>query len=151
MSIQSEEEFIQLVQRAEQEASSNPKGYTTKLALFAVLGYAVIFLVLFTLLGLAGGLAAMAFFSTGLFLLLLKKKLIFAVLIGIWVLLRALWVRFTPPEGYVLKRSEFPQLFAELDELTKQLDALKIHEVILDRNLNASGRSTSPSWRSRLA
>lgn len=57
---------------------------------------------------------------------------------GIWILLRALWVKFTPPQGYSLKRRQFPQLFAELDKLSKQLDSLRIHEVILDRNLNAS-------------
>jgi Zn-dependent protease with chaperone function len=138
MSINNEEDFIDLVRKAEHDAESNPRFYTTKLALFALLGYVVIFLVLFALIGLAGGLVASAFFSTGLFILLLKKKLIIMVGAGIWVLLRALWVRFTPPEGYSLKRKQFPQLFAEVDQLSKQLNSLKIHEVILDQNLNAS-------------
>lgn len=138
MTIKTEEDFINLVKKVEQEAEANPKAYTTKLALFALLGYLIIFLVLIALLGLAGGLVATAFLSTGLFLLLLKKKLIFAVGLGIWVLLRALWVKFTPPQGYTLKRKEFPELFVELDTLSKQLKSLKIHEVILDRNLNAA-------------
>jgi Zn-dependent protease with chaperone function len=138
MSIDSEQDFIDLVRKAEHDAEANPRAYTTRLAFFAVLGYLVIFLVLFSLVGLAGGLIATAFVSTSLFILLLKKKLIIAVGAGIWVLLRALWVRFTPPEGYALKRAQFPQLFAELDALSKQLDSLTIHEVILDRNLNAS-------------
>ncbi len=138
MSVNTEDEFIHLIRQAEREAELNPRSYTTKLALFAILGYAFIFLVLMTLFGLAGGVVATAFFSTSVFLLLLKKKLIFAILIGIWVLLRALWVKFTPPQGYKLKRKEFPELFAELDKLSKQLKTLKIHEVILDKSLNAA-------------
>lgn len=49
-----------------------------------------------------------------------------------------LWVKFTPPQGYTLTRKEFPALFSELDELSKRLQALKIHEVILDKSLNAA-------------
>ncbi len=138
MTVKTEEEFIKLVRKAEQEAEKNPKSYATKLALLALLGYAVVFLVLIALLGLAGGLVATAFLSTGLFLLLLKKKLIIAVLAGIWVLLRALWVKFSPPQGYTLTRREFPKLFAELDALRKQLKSLKVHEVVLDKSLNAA-------------
>ncbi len=138
MAIKTEEEFIQLVKAAEQDAELNPKSYTTKLALFALFGYLVIFLVLIALLGLTGGLVATAFFSSSLFLLLLKKKLIIAVVASIWVLLRALWVKFTPPQGHSLRRKDYPKLFAELDALSKQLKSLKIHEVILDQSLNAA-------------
>jgi Zn-dependent protease with chaperone function/rhodanese-related sulfurtransferase len=138
MSSSSEKDFIQRVKQAELDAAANPKAYAIKLGLFALLGYVVILAALFALLGLAGGLAASAFLSTGLFILLLKKKLIIGVLIGIWVLLRALWVKFAPPEGYPLKRKAYPQLFAELDALSKRLKSLKIHQVILDRSLNAA-------------
>jgi Zn-dependent protease with chaperone function len=138
MSSIDEEAFIKRVQQAERDAKSNPRTYALKLALFALLGYVVIIAVLIALLGLAGGLVASAFFSTGLFILLLKKKLIFGILFAIWVMLKALWVKFTPPQGYVLKRKRFPLLFAELDSLSKQLKSLKIHEVILDRSLNAA-------------
>ncbi len=134
----SDGDFIQDVKKAELNAASNPKAYVIKLGLFALLGYVVIIAVLIALLGLAGGLIASAFFSTALFLLLLKKKLIIGVVIGIWILLRALWVRFTPPQGYLLKRKAYPRLFAELDALSSQLKSLKIHQVILDRSLNAS-------------
>ena len=138
MSTINEDDFIKRVQQAELDAKSNPRTYALKLVLFALLGYVVIVAVLIALLGLAGGLVASAFFSTGLFILLLKKKLIFGVLFAIWVMLRALWVRFTPPQGYVLKRKTFPILFAELDSLSQRLKSLKIHEVILNRSLNAA-------------
>lgn len=138
MTIKTEDEFIALVKKAEHEAETNPRAYTTKIALFALLGYAVIFMVLVTLFGLAGGLIATAFYSSAILLLLIKKKLIIAVLAGIWITLRALWVKFLPPEGYKLTRKEYPELFAELDVLSKQLKSLKIHEVLLDSRLNAA-------------
>lgn len=138
MGTQSREDFVELVKRAEREIAAKPKIYHLKLGLFAALGYAVILGTLVALVGLAGGLVAMALFSTGLFLLLLKKKILLLVLVGIWVLLRALWVKFPAPEGYNLSRREFPRLFAELDQLKKQLQTVKIHRVILSNEYNAS-------------
>lgn len=133
-----EEEFVELVKKAEKEAETNLPAYRLKLALFAMLGYAVIFGVLVLLLIIAGGTVALAIFSSAIFLLLVKKKIIILILIAIWTLLRALWVKFDPPEGFVLKRNEFPELFEEVDDLSAKLDALKIHTVILENTLNAS-------------
>jgi Zn-dependent protease with chaperone function len=138
MAIKTEEEFISLVRKAEKEAQNRPKLYLFKLALFACFGYAVILLTLTTLLGLTGGLILLAIFSTGIFLLLVKKKLIFVLGFAIWVLIKALWVKLPAPTGYSLKRKDFPALFKELDSLSKQLDAIKVHEVILDRSYNAA-------------
>jgi Zn-dependent protease with chaperone function len=138
MAINTEEEFISLVHKAENEAQNRPKLYLFKLALFACFGYAVILLTLTTLLGLTGVLILLAVFSTGLFLLLVKKKLIFVLGFAIWVLLKALWVKLPAPSGYNLKRKDFPALFKELDTLSKQLNAIKVHTVILDRSYNAA-------------
>ena len=138
MGIQTEEDFIALVKQAEQDLAANPRWYTTRLGLFAALGYAVIFLAIFVLVGLVGGTIGLAMLSTGAFLLLLKQKLIFVVLAAIWVLLKALWVKFEPPEGLHLKRTDYPELFAELDNLSRRLKALKIHDVLLTPELNAA-------------
>lgn len=138
MSEYSEQQFVALVQKAEADASNDLNAYKTRLAIFAVLGYAVIFTVLILLLVLVGGTVAIAFLSTSLALLLIKKKIIFVILIAIWTFLKALWIKFDPPVGYTLKRELCPVLFAEIDELTKTLDALKIHQIILDEHLNAA-------------
>ncbi|WP_029652656.1 M48 family metallopeptidase [Marinobacter daepoensis] len=138
MSSMSEEEFVKRIRQAEQETATHPRRYLVKLALFAILGYVAIFGVLMALVGLAGGLVAAAFFSTALFLILLKKKLVFVILLAIWVLLKALWVRFEAPQGYTLKRKECPRLFEEIDRLSRQLKTVRIHRVILDNNLNAA-------------
>ncbi len=138
MSINSEEDFIRIVKKAEQDASNNLSLYKTKLALFGIIGYLVIFTVLIVLVVMIGGLVGIAMVSTSLFLLLVKKKLIFAILFAIWMLIRSLWVSFEAPKGRILKRKEYPELFEQIDTLTKQIDSLKIHKVILDERLNAA-------------
>lgn len=132
-----EQEFKQLVDQAEAEAARNIDTYKTKLALFAVLGYLVLFGALTALILLVGATLTTAAFSSGLFLLLLKKKILIVALISIWVLARALWIKLEPVKGYRLQRDQFPQLFQQIDELSQQLDALPIHEVMLDDQLNA--------------
>ena len=133
-----ENEFIQLVQKAEQDAETNIKSYRGKLLLFAGLGYGVIFLILFSLVILIGGTLATAFVSSTLFLLLLKKKLIIVLALVVWILLKAVWVRFEAPTGYVLDKKGFPKLFTAIDELRQQLHSLPIHQVILTPELNAA-------------
>ena len=75
MAEMSEDQFIELVKKAEREAGENIGMYKTKLALFAVLGYVVIFSIIVCLVVLVGGTLATAFISSTLFILLLKKKL----------------------------------------------------------------------------
>lgn len=138
MTIKTEEEFISAVQAAEAFAVKSPKMYKLKVGLFALLGYLVIFSILLILVILVGGSVAIFFISSSLALLIIKKKLIIPILFAIWVFLKALWIKFDKPEGYELKRNEFPELFSEIDKLTKQLKTLKIHKVILTNELNAS-------------
>jgi Zn-dependent protease with chaperone function len=133
-----EEEYIQLVQKAEEAAEKNIKSYRNKLLLYAGLGYAVIFLILFSLIALIGGTLATAFISSALFLILLKKKLIFILAIVVWILLKAVWVKFEEPTGYVLERKQFHKLFDTIDQLRLQLKSLPIHQVILTPELNAA-------------
>ena len=130
--------FETWVKKAELQAKNNPGLYKFKLGLFAVLGYLVIFSVLSLLIVLIGGTIGIAFVSSTIFLLLIKKKLIILIAISIWVLLKALWIRFEAPQGYELTRRDFPYLFNEIDNLQKQLDAPTIHNVILTNELNAA-------------
>ena len=137
-----EDEFIGLVRQAEQEVKSSAGMYQMKLALFAVLGYAVIFLILLVLVGLLGGMVAAAIFSSSLAVLLLKKKLFIPIAIMVWVMAKSLWVRFDKPEGYELDRKQFPELFREIDSLRRELKSLPIHKVILTPELNAAVSQT---------
>ncbi|OIO71117.1 MAG: hypothetical protein CO186_06985 [Zetaproteobacteria bacterium CG_4_9_14_3_um_filter_49_83] len=131
--------FEETARKAEQLAKANAGSYKVRLFLFAILGYMVIFGILASLFGLVGGLGWLAFSSSSLLImLLLKKKLILLIAPTIWVLLKALWVRFEQPQGYELKRQQAPLLFNELDELQLRLNAPKIHRVLLEPEFNAS-------------
>ena len=136
--ISSKSDFEMSVEKAEQLAQSNMSYYKFKLLLFALLGYFVIFAVLFTLFGLLGGMIGGAFYSTALLLILVKKKLLFILLPMIWILLKSLLVRFEAPVGYSLTRKKYPDLYAEIDKLRKKLKAPNIHQVILTPELNAA-------------
>lgn len=138
MASMTEDQFIALVKKAEQEADKNIGVYKTKLALFALLGYVVIFSILIFLVLLIGGTLATALISSTLFLLLLKKKLIFIILPAVWVMLKALWVRFDTPTGYLLTREKYPELWQEVERLSKSLKSQPIHQIILTPELNAS-------------
>ncbi|MCK5386893.1 MAG: M48 family metalloprotease [Gammaproteobacteria bacterium] len=142
MPTMNEEQFIKLVKKSELEAEENIGIYKAKLALFAVLGYLVIFSILLVLVLLVGGTLATAFISSTLFIILLKKKLIFIILPAIWVMLKALWIKFDTPTGYFLTREKFPELWKAVDELSKDLKSQPIHQIILTPELNASINQT---------
>nr|WP_285229708.1 M48 family metallopeptidase [Motilimonas eburnea] len=103
-----------------------------------MLGYLVIFGAFALFLGIIGGLIGLAFFSTGLFILLLKSKVIFAAIPAAWILGKSLWIKFKPPQGYELTRGLCPEFFAQLDELRHQLKTPKIHQVIIEQRHNAA-------------
>ncbi|GAB6141541.1 hypothetical protein JCM14076_22700 [Methylosoma difficile] len=130
--------FEQLIEAAEQEIQANPRLYNIKVAALAVLGYVVIFGALSLLLALVAGIGWAAFANTAILLVLVKTKLIFALLVMIYVLLRALWVKFGQPVGYRLKPKQHPLLFAELRRLSRKLKAPKVHQVILTPEYNAA-------------
>jgi hypothetical protein len=79
--------------------------------MFALLGYAVIFRMLPLLVSIVGGLGWAALASTALLIFLVKQKLIFALLGMIYVLIRALWVKFESPAGYELKAKKIIRLY----------------------------------------
>lgn len=138
MSEITQSEFETLARQAESFARTHPKRYKLRVLLYALLGYLFIVFMLFLLFGLLGGIIGSAFISTALFIILLKTKLIVVVLPLIWVLIKALWVRVEPPDGYKLDVKRFPALKREIESLRAQLNAAKVHQVILTPEFNAA-------------
>ncbi len=137
-STQRREQIERLIEAAEREVRQNPRLYNVKVAMLALLGYAVIFGMLFLLVSIVGGIGWAALASTSLLILLVKKKILFVILAMIYVLVRALWVRFENPTGYELKPKNYPALFSELKSLSRKLRAPAIHQVILTPEYNAA-------------
>ncbi len=131
----SEKQFEQLVRRLETYAQTHPTRYKLKVALVAALGYAYVLAVL----GLALGV--------GTWLILSLKdggthlssvKLLFGLGVLAAIILRAFWVRFTPPAGYEVYREDAPRLFLLIDKLTTALGTPPFHHVFIVNDLNAA-------------
>ncbi len=123
------DEFDALVARLESQAVRRPLLYKMRVLLLALLGYGyitfmLIGLLLMTLLSLA------ALKGIGL-------KLAIPLLILIWAVLKALWVKLEAPEGRRLTRKEAPALFAMIDDLRRRLKAPRFHRVLVTHDFNA--------------
>jgi Zn-dependent protease with chaperone function/Tfp pilus assembly protein PilF len=137
---QSTEEYLKsyeaLIKRLEEFAERNPNGYRNRVRQLIALGYGYIFLILFLSLALLGflvyevliGNAGAGVIKLGIITVLLC-----------YAILRSLWIKFPPPESTVpLHRSEIPELFTMLDEISSRLKSPRFHHVFLTFELNAS-------------
>jgi Zn-dependent protease with chaperone function len=124
-------EFEALVSRMERLAADRPAAYRRRVFGLAFLGYGYLALVVLVLLALcaltlaslkAAALAARLFFVVGATLILV---------------LRAMWVKMTPPSGERLTRGLSPELFQLLDRLYERLQAPPLHEIVLTPDFNA--------------
>lgn len=129
--------FEQTAKRAEKLAKSNASLYKFKLILFALLGYFVIFGTITLAVGSLVGIGYLAIAHTAWILILTKKKVIFLLIPVIWILLKACWVRIEEPQGLALRKEDYPELFIEINRIRTQLQAPKIHRVVLTQEMNA--------------
>lgn len=132
------ETFSKIAEAASQELKHSPSAYKRKLLLFSSLGYVAVFSLLAVVILLIGGTVLFAVTSPAIFLMLVKKKLIFVLLFALWVLIKSLWVRFDSPQGYRLTKKQAPEFFVMLNRLRANLKAPKIHQVIVTPELNAA-------------
>ncbi len=129
-------QFDALVGKLEKFSKSNPGNYRLRVALFAALGYAYIFLVLAGLLALIG-VVVLSIFSGNRVSANTLKFAAFLLLLAC-VIVRSLWVTFPPPQGLKLNRDQVPYLFALVDELTTKLQAPRFHNILLNQQFNAA-------------
>ena len=131
-----QEQFDALVTKLEKFSKNHPQSYRLRVALFAILGYTYLFLILIGLLALIG-LVVMSILFGHLANAITIKFGIF-LLIPAWAIMRSLWVTFPPPQGLKLTRHQAPRLFALVDELTHKLQAPRFHNILLNQEFNAS-------------
>ena len=130
-----QEQFDALVGKLEDFSKSNPKNYRLRVALWATLGYAYIFLVLAGLLALIGLVVLFIVYSNRINSYIIKLAIL--LLVPAWVIVRSLWVTFPPPQGLKVNRRQVPHLFALVDELTTKLQAPRFHNILLNQQFNA--------------
>ena len=100
-----EDQFTELVARLEREQVANPARYRRKVILLAAGGYAYIALVL---LGSIALLLATLAISRSHYV---AAKLTFVVGFFIFLVVRAMWVKFDAPEGREVTAQDAPELF----------------------------------------
>lgn len=132
------EKYESLARKAEQMIQRSPDSYKLRIGALALLGYAVIWTATIGLLALLGSAVWAAFAGAALLVLLIKTKLIIALPLLLWVLVRALWVRIERPDGLRITAREAPALFVELKALSRTLRMPRIHEVLLNTEFNAA-------------
>jgi Zn-dependent protease with chaperone function len=139
--------FKQLVSRLERESAAAPGVYRAKVAALALLGFAILALVLgvvgFGLVLIAGVAVAVALSGGAALLLLLKLgKLVFFLVVPLWYLMRAtvraLFIRLPAPQGREVTREEAPALFEALDRMRRQMKGPRFHHVLIVDEVNAA-------------
>ena len=129
-----------LIERLEREAAHAPARYKLKVALLAALGFVVLGGAVLLAFGLSIGLILLLLAISPWLLLKLAKLIWIPVGFG-WLLLRSLWVKFSPPDGYRLARHEAPALQAEVERLRAATGAPRLDGIIIDADLNAAAAS----------
>ncbi len=135
-----QDQFIALVSRLENEARSNPRGYQFKVLLLALLGNAYLGGIVLLIVALfAGSLASI------LVLKALALKLIAGVGFFLLIILKAVWVKIAPPAGSEVAAAQSHELFAMINALRRQLRAPRFHHVLITDEFNA-GVVQSPQF-----
>jgi Zn-dependent protease with chaperone function len=129
------QQYEELIERLEGLADENPRGYKLRVLGLALGAYAYIF---FVLVVLTVGLVFSVLLAT--VTLVLGLGLMVFLLSMCWYTLKALWVRMPAPEGRRLRRDEAPELFDEIDRIRGEMNAPKIHELIILPEFNAAIR-----------
>jgi Zn-dependent protease with chaperone function len=129
-------QFNYLIRQLENDAHLDEHGYRRRVLGLSLLGYLYVF----------GSitLAAMIAVGTTWYVSAHPRHaaLLWFVVVPMIVLLffivRALWVRFDPPQGRRVTRAQAPGLFELIDRVRAQLKGPAIHEVLIDADFNAS-------------
>lgn len=136
----SEQRYEALIARLEEEAQRSPGAYRFKLALLALLGFLVLGGSAVLAFGVSAGLIAALIAISPLLLLKLFKVVWIPIVFG-WMILRALWIRFDPPQGHRLQPGEAPALVAEVERLRRSTGAPRLEAIVIDGEMNAGAAS----------
>ncbi len=129
-----DEQFTAASVTAEHELKHNPSLYKFKVGALAFVGYAFIGVII-SLVGLALWGSWSLVISSHMRVYSWKLLLVLGLLL--WALLKSLWIKMPPPEGIEVKRSDAPELFKMIDELSQALHT-KVDKVLINGEYNAS-------------
>jgi Zn-dependent protease with chaperone function len=129
-----QDRYESMLPRLAEYAKRHPGRYHARVVALAMLGYGVLLGTLLLLTAVAV-VVIVASFRAGVGQ---AWKLAVPLLVLIGVLLEAMWIQINPPRGLVLKRTEAPALWAEIERIRKELGAPAPHQVLISDEMNAS-------------
>lgn len=124
-----------LVTRLETLARANPGALRRRALGLIALGYGY---VLAILLAIFGTLAAVVWLMVSAGKGAALFKVVIALLVVGWLILKSLWVRTEPPPGVVLPKGGAPVLDTRVEEIRSALRAPRADAVLLTNDFNAS-------------
>ncbi len=129
-----EAEFEALVVSLQERAVADPVGYRLRVLLLALLGYGF----------LVGAVVVLGTLSIIIVIILVALRVAFfgrALAGPLWnrmeMVIRALWVRIPKPTGLPLTAARAPALFALIEDVRRDAQGPRIHDVLVDGNFNA--------------
>lgn len=131
-----EQGFDALVQRLAERARRHPARFRLEVFALAALGY--LYVLLLVVLALLTSLALVVICFVQPILLVKLLKIIWLPIWFAWSVLKAIWVRFDPPQGRLLKPAEAPALFAEIARIRAAIPGPKPHQVLITDDYNAA-------------
>jgi Zn-dependent protease with chaperone function len=130
------EQFDTLVRNVEAYARTHRRGYRARVAALALAGYAYVWLILLICLAALVLLVWVAVATHSANIAVGKIGLL--LLVFVYAIARALWVRFEPPVGVPLVAENAPAIFALVDELCRELHTPRFHDILLTDDFNAA-------------
>lgn len=126
------EQFEALVAKLEEAVRSNPARYKLKVVLLAFLGNVYLgFIVLVIVASFAAALASVIVLKAA------AIKIIIPLGAFLWLVLKAVWIKFAPPQGIRIEKKQAPELFEMVEHLRKALDAPEFDQVLITDDFNA--------------
>jgi Zn-dependent protease with chaperone function len=130
------EQFDALVRDVEAYARTHRRGYRARVAALALLGYAYVWLILLVCLALLVFLVWVAVATHTANIAVGKLGLV--LLVFVYAIGRALWVRFEAPLGVPLVEENAPAIFALVNDLCRELQTPRFHDILLTDDFNAA-------------
>lgn len=140
-------EFERMVARLELKSQQTPAIYRFNVALLALLGFAILALIIGSAATVLLILVAVPFllWSGGLHALwtyVWLGKILLLLAVPLWFLVRAslsaLLTRFPVPQGLELRREQAPALFEAMDAMRARMKGPRFHHVLVNGELNAA-------------
>jgi Zn-dependent protease with chaperone function len=122
------------VETLTRSAQSSPRLYRIRVALWIVIGYALLLTIAVTALALGVGAVVALIQGKALGLI----KIAWIPLVFAWMVLRTLLVKVDPPPGRITRSQEAPRLVEFVEDVRRRIGVGPLTDIRITRDMNAS-------------